>query len=107
VDKIELPGLLMELSHLYFEQLGELSEQVDPTNSNTTDVIPTESHPYYECSSCFNQYDSRFGDALNQIEAGVPFEQLPDTYTCPICETPKSGFRKGKAHTNKTAFNPN
>lgn len=27
-------------------------------------------------------------------EGAVPFESLPDTYTCPICKQPKSVFRK-------------
>jgi len=37
----------------------------------------------YVCSICGYEYS---GD--------IPFEELPDDYTCPICEQPKSVFKK-------------
>jgi rubredoxin len=94
VDRIELPGLLMELSQLYFEQLGE-NDGEDTSKlflhkTKTTSVSVDE----YQCSSCLSIYDSRFGDAQNNISIGIPFEQLPEDYCCAICDTPKVDFVK-------------
>lgn len=43
----------------------------------------TEAEEKYVCSVCGYVYDGE-----------VPFEELPDTYTCPICRQPKSAFVK-------------
>ena len=37
----------------------------------------------YVCSICGYEYDGE-----------VPFEELPDDYTCPVCKQPKSVFQK-------------
>lgn len=47
----------------------------------------------HQCPCCYTIYDKDFGDLLNDIPAGVPFESLPDSYTCPTCETNKDDFR--------------
>ena len=43
----------------------------------------TESAAKWVCGICGYVYD---GD--------TPFEELPDTYTCPICKQPKSVFKQ-------------
>lgn len=92
VDKIELPGLLMELSRLYFSQLGE-------HRSSTTAPASSESartqikFNAFQCPDCLTVYDSRYGDESAGVVAGTPFEQVPDTYQCPLCECPKSSFK--------------
>jgi rubredoxin len=45
----------------------------------------------YECSSCLTRYDKQYGDPANDVEKGIDFELL-DTYACPVCDAPKSGF---------------
>ncbi|MEM9985915.1 MAG: rubredoxin, partial [Bacteroidota bacterium] len=95
VDKIELPGLLMELSHLYFEQLGEMEEVSDPLSQAmgfSKEALPPT--PFYQCGDCLTRYDMKFGDLTQGIEPGVAFEQLPKEYGCPVCEAPKSSFIK-------------
>jgi len=95
VDKIELPGLLMELSHLYFEQLGEMDEYgdaLDQPGAFSEAVLPPT--PIYQCSHCLTHYDEQYGDSIHGIPAGTPFDQLPDTYTCPVCEAPHASFVK-------------
>ncbi len=97
VDKIELPGLLMELSHLYFEQLGGNQED-DSSLMLKTSKKTTVSVNEYQCPSCLSIYDSRFGDVQNDIAVGIPFEQLPEDYCCAVCDTPKAHFvKKGEA----------
>ncbi|MEM6804593.1 MAG: rubredoxin [Bacteroidota bacterium] len=97
VDRVELPGLLMELSQLYFAQLGQAKEE----NKQETEVFVEDSVQIdtYQCADCFTIYDSRYGDSAQQIEAGIPFEQLAADYKCPLCEAEKSTFIKTKQMT--------
>lgn len=90
VDKVELPGLLMELSQLYFEQLGKENEET------LIPIIKKESfeEEVFQCTECLTIYDEKYGDATQDIEPETAFKDLPDTYECSICEAPKSSFRQ-------------
>lgn len=48
----------------------------------------------YVCSVCGYVYDEEAGDPENGIAPGTKFEDLPDTYTCPLCGVPKELFTK-------------
>jgi rubredoxin len=49
----------------------------------------------YKCRICGYIYSPLRGEPHNGIPAGTPFEDLPDTYLCPVC-----GFQgKGKVGT--------
>lgn len=89
VDKIELPGLLMELSKKYFEQLGKAS--IKEKIVNTTDERSTVTVD--QCKSCLTVYDASYGDVKAGISAGTVFKDLPESYTCPVCAAPKSEFK--------------
>ena len=56
-----------------------------PKNAPT--YLPEEDEPsgraVWKCSVCGYVYDGE-----------TPFEELPDTYTCPICRQPKEKFQK-------------
>ncbi|KGL62359.1 rubredoxin domain-containing protein [Polaribacter sp. Hel1_85] len=90
VDKVELPGLLMELSQLYFEQLG--SEKEDENEVEVQKEI-TELE-VYQCSDCLTIYDEAFGDITQNIPPKTLFNELPENYECSLCEAPKSSFKK-------------
>ncbi|MEM6629630.1 MAG: rubredoxin [Bacteroidota bacterium] len=101
IDRIELPGLLMELSQMYFKQLGENEDNsIDHTSSNTESLIDIKT---YQCAECFTIYDSRYGDELQQIQPGITFEQLPNSYSCPVCAAPKDSFVKKIEKESSTA----
>lgn len=89
VDKVELPGLLMELSQLYFEDLG--SEKEAQETKKTPKQITEE---VYQCTSCLTVYNQKYGDVTQNIAPLTPFESLPETYCCSLCEAPKSNFEK-------------
>ncbi|WP_396601370.1 rubredoxin [Algibacter sp. R77976] len=89
VDKVELPGLLMELSQLYFEQLGTEREA-----DVQTIVKETSEEEVYQCSDCMTVYNEVYGDITQNIQPNTPFENLPETYECSLCEAPKSSFEK-------------
>ncbi len=90
VDKTELPGLLIELSKKFFEELGEETEDLvfEPSNG----IANMQSTTIYQCSDCLSVYDEQLGDALQYIARGVSFDDLPNDYTCSVCEAPKSSF---------------
>ncbi len=48
----------------------------------------------YVCTVCGYEYDPAEGDPDNGIEPGTSFEDLPPTYSCPVCGSPKEMFEK-------------
>lgn len=45
-----------------------------------------------ECKVCWYVYDPVEGDEEWQIPAGVPFDELPEHWTCPLCGAGKDQF---------------
>ena len=45
-----------------------------------------------ECKICWHVYDPVEGDPVWQIEAGTPFTDLPEHWTCPNCAATKDAF---------------
>jgi len=93
VDKVELPGLLIELSKMYFSQLGEKEEKARniPESKPEKEKLKKE---IWQCAACLSIYEAKFGDITQEIPAGTSFAQLPETYVCSLCEAPKSAFEK-------------
>ncbi|ARV15700.1 rubredoxin domain-containing protein [Polaribacter sp. SA4-12] len=90
VDKVELPGLLMELSQLYFDQLGseiEVEKEAE-VQKETTEL------EVYQCSDCLTIYDEAFGDVTQNVAPKTLFNELSGNYECSLCEAPKSSFKK-------------
>jgi rubredoxin len=52
----------------------------------------------YKCRICGYVYSPLRGEPHNGIPAGTPFEDLPETYLCPVC-----GFQ-GKGKVGKWGF---
>jgi rubredoxin len=48
----------------------------------------------YKCQVCGWIYDPAAGDPDGGIKPGTPFEEIPDTWICPICGAAKSQFDK-------------
>lgn len=46
----------------------------------------------FECTGCGFVYDPERGDGRSGIKVGIRFEDLPESYTCPQCRTPKRRF---------------
>lgn len=91
VDKIELPGLLMELSKQYFDQLGGEKQAVK------SEVLANKKEEMkkvvYQCASCQTVYDELYGDETSGIKPGITFNELPEDYCCSVCDAPKSNFK--------------
>jgi rubredoxin len=48
----------------------------------------------YVCTICGYIYDPAQGDETQGVVPGTAFEDLPGTWTCPVCGAPKSDFEK-------------
>lgn len=52
------------------------------------EAAPAVADDVYKCSVCQHVYDAQ------KDGGGKPFEQLPDSFKCPVCGSPKSAFKK-------------
>ena len=48
----------------------------------------------YECNICGYIYDTNKGDPDRDISPGTRFDDLPDTWKCPVCGAEKREFSK-------------
>jgi len=48
----------------------------------------------YRCKICGYIYDPKQGDPDGGIKPGTPFEDIPDSWVCPVCGAAKSEFEK-------------
>jgi rubredoxin len=44
------------------------------------------------CTGCGYVYDPAIGDPEHGVPAGTAFEDLPETWTCPVCYVSKAAF---------------
>jgi len=56
--------------------------------------IKTRGYEKYRCIACDYIYDPALGSPEDRINSGTPFEELPDSWTCPICSVGKDLFEK-------------
>jgi len=48
----------------------------------------------YKCNICGYIYDPEKGDSDGGIKSGTPFEEIPDSWACPVCGATKDMFAK-------------
>ena len=46
----------------------------------------------FVCTICQYIYDAEVGDIGNGVAPGTPFEDLPDSWVCPLCGVGKELF---------------
>jgi rubredoxin len=46
----------------------------------------------YKCNVCGYMYNPAEGDPDSGIEPGTPFEELPESWHCPLCGAGKGDF---------------
>ena len=46
----------------------------------------------HECTVCRFVYDPKEGDPEGGVASGTPFEQIPDSWVCPVCGAAKEMF---------------
>lgn len=48
----------------------------------------------YRCPVCGYIYDPVIGDPHGDAEPGMPFEDLPPGWSCPVCSAPPDEFEE-------------
>lgn len=96
-SKVSLTALeehLTKLSNLYYDQIGlnDLINNELDVEEPSVELEYAENKAVHQCKYCLTIYDNRYGDDANGIPAGVLFENLPENYTCPVCESEKEAF---------------
>ena len=87
---MHVPELLQRLTKKYYHQLSK--NLISPSKPKAKAEEVTASKTLHQCPSCLSIYDADFGDVFNNIAPGLPFEQLPASYVCGVCESPKADF---------------
>jgi len=50
----------------------------------------------YTCTICGYVYDPQKGDPDNGVAPGTPFEEVSDSWVCPVCGASKDQFEQGE-----------
>jgi flavin reductase (DIM6/NTAB) family NADH-FMN oxidoreductase RutF/rubredoxin len=84
------------MTYAYYHQVkGGKEPKTAPTyvKEESVKTSPEDSGKHV-CNVCGYVYDPAVGDPDNGIKPGTRFEELPDSWVCPICNAPKSEFSK-------------
>ncbi len=84
------------MTYAYYHEIkGGKSPKTAPTYiKEEPEAAKTVSAGKFKCKVCGYVYDPATGDPDGGIKPGTSFEELPDTWVCPICGAPKSEFEK-------------
>ena len=91
VPKEIIPALLIELSKKYYDQLEAHKPHAENGITQKSRAIST-TKALYQCENCLTIYDEAYGDETASISANTAFDQLPETYVCPVCGSAKSSY---------------
>lgn len=95
-DVSEAEVLSEELPMTYAEYRNRKSgggqAVIKPTGESEIKAGEPAKKKTWTCSVCHYVYDPDAGDEKNGIAPGTPFEELPDSWVCPVCKQPKSVF---------------
>jgi rubredoxin len=78
-----------------FDALDALAAMI-PCLADTPIFVPEESskaETQYMCQVCHYVYDPEKGDPDGGIAPGTLFENIPDSWVCPLCRMPKRMFK--------------
>jgi len=83
------------MTYAYYQQVkGGKSPKTAPTYVKDEPSATHQAAARYACSVCGYVYDEVLGDPDNGIAPGTKFEDLPQSWTCPVCGADKSKFEK-------------
>jgi rubredoxin len=97
VSKAELSKYLIELCNLFYQQLSD--KQVFLQKNDRRDETVADKKQIFQCKLCLTIYDELYGDEVNLIQPGKPFEAI-DFYECPTCGAGKEYFMSREVTEN-------
>jgi flavin reductase (DIM6/NTAB) family NADH-FMN oxidoreductase RutF/rubredoxin len=78
----------------YFQVKKGTSPKTAPTYQNVQEKKGEKGMDKYKCKVCGYIYDPAVGDADGGIKPGTKFEDIPDSWVCPVCGVDKTQFEK-------------
>lgn len=94
VEKDYLGIYLVSLCKFFYERKdfeGSVSLETSHPSLNPA-AEPVSSKTVHQCKHCLSIYDETLGDGENGILPLTSFNDIPDTYKCPLCEAGKEDF---------------
>ncbi|OIN60746.1 rubredoxin domain-containing protein [Arsenicibacter rosenii] len=90
--RIHLPGQIDRLCRKY--NARRMQQTAEPLRLTTEEPVVADVPlvSVHQCPACFTVYDPQFGDVLRGIAPGIAFADLPVSYACPTCDTPKTAM---------------
>lgn len=88
------------MTYEYYHQVkGGKSPKIAPTYAEPAQEVKQAEKEApkmesYRCTVCGYVYDPAQGDSTAGIDQGIAFDNLPDSWVCPVCGAPKSEFEK-------------
>jgi rubredoxin len=73
----------------------------------STQAVDSKALDRHECEVCGYVYEPIKGDDKRQIPAGIPFEELPVDWRCPVCGAKASRFQNIGPVGNPSGFKEN
>ena len=71
--------------------LVDLSDDIELEEQAASSRKPADMHRH-KCRSCDYTYEPTKGDPQSKIPIGVPFEDLPTSWRCPVCNASQKLF---------------
>ena len=67
---------------------------MEDQHPKTEDLQPDKitEQALHQCKHCGTVYDEQVGEPESNIQPDTPFETLPESYLCPLCESGISEF---------------
>lgn len=86
------------MTYAYYQNVkGGKSPKTAPTyDQDAAAARPKPNGGRYTCSVCGYVYDPEKGDPDNGVPPGTSFEDIPDSWTCPVCGAEKDKFEMEK-----------
>lgn len=91
LSKKELPDTLLYLCKQYYKQNRSTLKENNESPKAKKQSKPINIH---QCKDCMTVYDPLVGAPEVNALPGTSFSDLPENYKCPVCENPKSHFKK-------------
>lgn len=95
LEKEHLGTYLISLCKMFYQQQeARLYNTIAVAPPVSLQPAPVQQYFVHQCRHCLTVYDSKEGDATQHIVPETPFASLPETYTCPTCDSAKKDFRE-------------
>jgi rubredoxin len=86
------PYLVSLCKFFYEQQRNQLDSIISASAPNAETPKENKTRIVHQCRHCYTIYDVVLGDTENGIAPGTPFDQLPGSFCCSLCDAGKADF---------------